>query len=107
MEEQQKTVRFVHNAMDKNTGAQYSGGNVRTLPESVAMRFVGVGVAEEVSPEEIQASEVPVIPVPAPHGLEDLTVQQLRDKAKAEGVDVSGAHNKAELLKAFDDKEKS
>ena len=105
MEEKTLTVRFVRNAMDKNTGAQYSGSNVRTLPESVATRFVGAGLAVEETDASI--AEVPTIPVPAPHGLEDLTVQQLKDKAKAEGVDVSGLNNKADLVSAFEQKEKS
>ncbi len=99
MEEQTRTIRFVHNAMDRFTGAQYSGGNVRTLPADVAQRFVGAGVAVEEG--EASAENVPTIQVPAPHGLEDLTVAQLKDKAKAEGVDVSGLNTKAELVSAF------
>lgn len=63
--------------------------------------------ARRVIEQEEQKSdvrEVPVVEVPAPHGLNDLTVQQLKDKAKHEGVDVSGLSTKADLVSALEKK---
>lgn len=129
MEEQVKTVRFVENAVDRKTNINYVGGQEATMLASVADRMLGAGVAVEVAESaeamrqrlveaervvaEMKAevakaekvpepSEVPVIPVPAPHGLEDLTVAQLKEKAKLENVDVSGLNTKAELVSAFE-----
>ena len=129
MEGSTKTIRFKENAQDSRTHIDYSAGETKTVLASVADKMIAAGVAEEPveSAEavrqrlseaervvanlkaEVQAaeqkpepSEVPTVRVPAPHGLEDLTVQQLKEKAKVEGVDVSGLNAKADLVAAFE-----
>lgn len=62
-------------------------------------------VVEESEKAETQVDEVPTEEVPLPHGLSDLSVPILKEKAKREGVDLSGLTTKPEILAAFEKKE--